>query len=146
MDGFTAIGGINLASAHIGGQLSLSGATLTNPNRLALQLQDLQAGTVILRDLREPPALVQFTLAQIGTLADDPASWPRQAAYEGFVYGASTNATLLARANGWAGCVAIPAATAPNPTSSWLRSTAAPAATRTPALSPSPSSALDGAP
>jgi hypothetical protein len=86
--GFTARGMLNLVGAHIGGQLAFDGATLTNPNGPALQLQDLRAGALFLRDLTEPPALVEFTHAQVATLNDEPASWPRQAILDGFVYDA----------------------------------------------------------
>jgi hypothetical protein len=87
-DGFTARGMLNLVGAHIGGQLAFDGATLTNPNGPALQLQDLRAGALFLRDLTEPPALVEFTHAQVAALNDEPASWPRQAILDGFVYDA----------------------------------------------------------
>jgi adhesin HecA-like repeat protein len=87
-DGFTARGMLHLVGAHIGGQLAFDGATLTNPNGPALQLQDLRAGALFLRDLTEPPALVEFTHAQVAALNDEPASWPRQAILDGFVYDA----------------------------------------------------------
>jgi type IV secretory pathway TrbD component len=83
--GFTATGEVNLLGANIGGMLDISGATLTNPDGYALDLQELRAGVLLLRDLNEPPELVDFTHAQVGALVDAPASWPRQAVLDGFV-------------------------------------------------------------
>jgi hypothetical protein len=40
-DGFTAKGEVNLGGAHIGGQLSLGGAQLTNPGGRALYADGL---------------------------------------------------------------------------------------------------------
>jgi len=89
-EGFTATGEISLSGAHIGGQLSFVRATLTNPSPggTALTLQDAQARALMIRDLTEPPTLVDFTHAQVGTLADEPASWPRRAMLDSFLYGA----------------------------------------------------------
>jgi hypothetical protein len=83
---FTSTGRIRLLGAHIGGQLNFTRATLTNPGGAALEMQGSRAGTLFLRELTEPPALVDFTGAQVGTLLDEPASWPRQARLDGFVY------------------------------------------------------------
>jgi hypothetical protein len=87
-EGFTAQGEINLLGARIGGQLDLTGATLTKVDGYALRLQELQANTLFLRDLTEPPAQVDFAHARVGMLVDEPASWPRQARLDGFVYDA----------------------------------------------------------
>jgi hypothetical protein len=62
-DGLTAEGGVRLGRAHIGGSLEFDGATLTNPDGYALDLQELRAGVLLLRDLNEPPELVDFTHA-----------------------------------------------------------------------------------
>jgi hypothetical protein len=86
--GFAATGEVNLLGAHLGGTLDVSEATLTNPDGYALDLQELRAGVLLLRDLDEPPRLVDFTHAQVGALVDAPASWPRQAVLDGFVYDA----------------------------------------------------------
>ena len=86
--GFAATGEVNLLGAHIGGTLDVSEATLTNPDGYALDLQELRAGVLLLRDLDEPPRLTDFTHAQVGALVDAPASWPRQAVLDGFVYDA----------------------------------------------------------
>jgi hypothetical protein len=87
-DGFTATGEVRLLGAHIGDQLDFSGATLINPNGRALQLQRLRTDALILRDLTEPPALVDFRGAQVGALVDEPGSWPRRADLDGFIYDA----------------------------------------------------------
>ena len=87
-EGFAATGEVNLMGAHIGGQLGLVGATLTNPNGPALRLQELRASGLLLRDLTDPPALIEFIHTQVGVLVDEPASWPHQAILDGFVYDA----------------------------------------------------------
>jgi hypothetical protein len=87
-EGFAATGEVNLMGAHIGGQLGLVGATLTNPNGPALRLQELRASALLLRDLTDPPALIEFIHTQVGVLVDEPASWPHQAILDGFVYDA----------------------------------------------------------
>jgi hypothetical protein len=101
-EGFTAHGEVRLVGAHIGGQLVLPGATLANPYGRALHLQELRAGALVLRDLTEPPELVDFAYAQVGVLADEPASWPRQALLDGFVYDALYDRPVSARQRlGW---------------------------------------------
>jgi hypothetical protein len=85
-EGFTAEGEVCLSGAHIGGQLSFDGATLTNPDGEALQLQDLQAGTLLLRLQAPPDGLVEFTHAHVGVLVENEASWPRGLYLDGFVY------------------------------------------------------------
>jgi hypothetical protein len=85
---FTASGEVRLSSAHIGGQLSFVGATFAKPGNQKLNLQETQVRTLLLRDLTEPPQVVDFSGAQVGTLLDDPASWPRQAVVDRFVYDA----------------------------------------------------------
>jgi hypothetical protein len=85
---FTATGEVDLRGAHIGGSLTFKGATFSNPHGHGLSLEDLQARALFLRGFLEPPALVELTHAQVGTLLDDPASWPREAILDGFVYDA----------------------------------------------------------
>jgi hypothetical protein len=85
-EGFTANGEVRLLGAHISGQLDLSRATFTNPDGIALSLQELRADALILRDLTQPPELVDFDYVHVGVLVDEPASWPRQAVLDGFAY------------------------------------------------------------
>jgi hypothetical protein len=85
-DGFNATGEVRLVGAQMSGQLDFSGATLTNPYGHALHLQELRAGALLLRNLTEPPALIEFTHAQVTALVDEPGSWPREAILDGFVY------------------------------------------------------------
>jgi hypothetical protein len=87
-EGFTVRGEVRLVGAKIGGQLNFRGATLTNPNGRALDLSDLRAGSLFMQDLTEPPGQVDLVHAQVGALLDEPASWPRQAVLDGFVYDA----------------------------------------------------------
>jgi hypothetical protein len=85
-DGFTAEGEVRLVGAQIGGQLDFRGAQLANPTGRTLDLEGLRAVALILRDLEGPLEDVDFTDAQVGSLVDDPASWPYRARLRGFVY------------------------------------------------------------
>jgi hypothetical protein len=85
-EGFGATGQVRLLGARISGQLDLGRATFTNPGGLALSLQELRANALLLRDLTQPPELVDFDYVHVGVLVDEPASWPRQAVLDGFAY------------------------------------------------------------
>jgi hypothetical protein len=85
-EGFRATGEMYLAGAHVGGTLSFDGATLGS-NHGALTLADLRATTLLLRP-GAAPGCVDLTHAQVGVLADDPASWPAQIRLRGFTYDA----------------------------------------------------------
>src|SRR5215211_224712 len=88
--GFSATGGVTFLGAKVGRQLDLSGAalTLTNPDKFALDLQELTASALILRGLVKPPELMRLTHAKVGALVDEPASWPSETILDGFVYDA----------------------------------------------------------
>jgi hypothetical protein len=85
-DGFSALGEVRLAGAHIGGTLDFSEATLRSPDRLTLNVPALRADGLFLRDLTEPPERADLTHAQVVKLADEPKSWPRRVSLDGFVY------------------------------------------------------------
>jgi hypothetical protein len=87
-EGFSATGEVSLIGAHVGGQLDFKGATLTNHKGRALMLQELRAGALIVRELTTPPKRAHFTHVRVGALVDEPASWPRRASLDGFVYDA----------------------------------------------------------
>src|SRR5215218_4811836 len=66
-DGFTAHGEINLLGAHIGGQLDLSGAKLTNPNGPALTADGLSVdGSMFCREGFAAKGEVRVPSAHIG--------------------------------------------------------------------------------
>jgi hypothetical protein len=54
--GFTAVGEVGLLGAHIGGQLDLSGASLANPNGLALNADRLTVDQDVASGAGSPPA------------------------------------------------------------------------------------------
>jgi hypothetical protein len=85
-DGFTATGEVRIVGARISGQLGLNGASLTNSNRWVLNLYALRAESLWLLDLPHRPRLVSFSSAQVGTLVDEPNSWPHIASLDGFAY------------------------------------------------------------
>jgi len=84
--GFSVHGEVDLEGARIGGGLVLDRATLTGPDRVALILVGLRARTLFLRELAQPPDKVVLVGAQVGTLLDDPASWPRTIDLSAFTY------------------------------------------------------------
>jgi hypothetical protein len=51
-------------------------------------LQELRASALLLRKLTKPPEQANFAHARVGALVIEPASWPRQADLNGFVYDA----------------------------------------------------------
>jgi hypothetical protein len=75
-DGFTATGEVRLVGAHVGGQLSFSGACLANPKGLALRMKGLRAAELVLLPRQRPDGIVDLTNAQVGSLSDNPATWP----------------------------------------------------------------------
>jgi hypothetical protein len=82
----TAEGEVALPGARIGGELSFVGARLTNPTKRALDLRELRCGALFLRLQAAPDGMVDFTDAQVRTLADDEATWPAVLRLRGFSY------------------------------------------------------------
>jgi hypothetical protein len=85
--GFTAHGEVNLRGARIGGQLSFVRATLDHPGRTALRLQEFEADALFLA-LTAPPSEIDFLQGRVGTLYDDPSTWPKTLRLVGFSYDA----------------------------------------------------------
>ncbi len=78
-DGFRAIGEIKLSGARIGGQLSCSGGRFENPQATILNLQEVHAHSLWLRDLSiETPGMVDLLGAKVSLLADDPEALASQ--------------------------------------------------------------------
>jgi hypothetical protein len=76
-EGFTATGEVRLVGAHVGGQLSFRGACLSNPEGLvALRLKGLRAVELVLLPRQRPDGIVDLTNARVGSLSDNPATWP----------------------------------------------------------------------
>jgi hypothetical protein len=85
--GFSAEGELNLHGAHIEGQLAFERAKLDSRDRPALNLQELQAMALFLRNLQAQPQQIDLRGAKVDRLVDDPTSWPRQLYLRGFEYG-----------------------------------------------------------
>ena len=85
-DGFHAQGQVSLQNAEIGGPLEFNRATITNPGGRSLMAQELRASALIFRELVPPPESVSLLAAKVGTLVDDPASWPYRLDLTGFTY------------------------------------------------------------
>jgi hypothetical protein len=83
----TIEGEVILTGAHISEHLGIVGATLTNPNGVALHLQNARIGTLLLHPAGKPSA-INLTHAQLGVLDDDPATWPDRLQLRGCTYDA----------------------------------------------------------
>jgi hypothetical protein len=84
--GFTAEGGIRLVGARIGDRLSFIGASMTNPDGLALDLERASADTLILRPRQPPEGGIDLTNTQVRAFSDDPATWSATMLLWGFTY------------------------------------------------------------
>jgi hypothetical protein len=78
-------GGVILTGANISGHLGLVGATINNPNGIALDLRNARIGTLLLHPTARPNA-INLIHAQLGVLYDDPATWPNQLQLRGCTY------------------------------------------------------------
>jgi hypothetical protein len=85
-DGLTVAGRLRLAGTVIGGSLTLASAVLANPGGSALDAKNLQAQEVVLQPAGPVDGEVDLRDAVIGTLRDDPASWPAQLRLDGLTY------------------------------------------------------------
>jgi hypothetical protein len=100
--GFTATGEVRLVGAHIGGQLSLRGVTLTNPGRIALRLQEARATTLFLEPKDRPDGGVDLTAARVGSFLDEQQTWPASLWLRRFVYDMLENDQVSVRDRlGW---------------------------------------------
>ena len=89
--------------ANIGDQLDCSGGTeLINPGGHALTAEGCQVGHALHFSLREPSvASVNLAYAEIGTLADNLASWPDTYNLVGFTYNSLSGDQDLDRRLTW---------------------------------------------
>ena len=79
-------GGIDLRRARVRGRLDLTGATLANSRGLALDLEAAEAAELRLLPRQAPDSGVDLSDARIGTLRDDPVTWPAELHLQGFTY------------------------------------------------------------
>jgi uncharacterized protein YjbI with pentapeptide repeats len=98
-------GEVRFLGANIGDQLDCSGGTeLINPSGHALNAEGCQVGRVLHFSLEEPSVgSVNLAYAQIGTLADNLASWPDTYHLVGFIYNSLGGDQDLKRRLTWIG-------------------------------------------
>ncbi|MFJ8804431.1 hypothetical protein [Streptomyces sp. NPDC102487] len=84
--GFTAHGEFSLYGAQVGARVDLRDASFSNPSGIALDFERLNASALYLLPRRAPDGLVDFSHAQIGTLHDDAATWPKHLDLRGLAY------------------------------------------------------------
>ncbi|MGX1274606.1 hypothetical protein [Streptomyces phaeoluteigriseus] len=84
--GFTARGEFSLYGAQVGARVDLREATFTNAGGLALDFERLTASALYLLTHRAPDGLVDLSHANIGTLHDNPATWPEHLDLRGLTY------------------------------------------------------------
>ncbi|MEW2354669.1 hypothetical protein [Spirillospora sp. NPDC029432] len=90
-NGFTADGQMQLGGAIVDGQLDLRDSRLRNPGRQALDLEAARAGELVLLPREAPDGAVNLTGARVGTLHDEPRTWPAVLHLDGFAYDALTD-------------------------------------------------------
>lgn len=87
-DGMSAVGGIRVAGATIGGGLSFTGARIRDDAGIALDAPALNAGELSLRLAEPAEGLVDLRHAHIKILRDDPNCWPSLLSIDGLTYDA----------------------------------------------------------
>jgi hypothetical protein len=85
-DEMTTQGGIRLAGATIGGELSLRQSRIHHATGIAVDAPTLHARELSLRSAEPIQGLVDLSHAQIGILRDDPQCWPDQLRLDGLTY------------------------------------------------------------
>ncbi len=74
--GLTVDGAVKLDGTHVGTELSFRAAELTHPGGIALSLRATRARDTDLRTRRPVEGTVDARNAHLGTLHDNPATWP----------------------------------------------------------------------
>lgn len=85
-DGMTSAGGIRVAGATIGGELSFKGARIRNGTGTALDAAALDAGELSLRLAEPAEGLVDLRHARVRIFRDDPGTWPSLLNIDGMTY------------------------------------------------------------
>ncbi|WP_299679775.1 hypothetical protein [uncultured Roseobacter sp.] len=128
--GITAEATVAINSATIDGQLDCDDAGFNATSGHALNAQGAKVRQAFFfRRVSTANGVINLTTAQVGTLVDDPESWPskERLILDGFIYSTVENATFLklthrldwlAKGSTWV------TSSTPSPTRSWPRSTA----------------------
>lgn len=85
-NGFTALGYVRLRGAKINGNLSITGVIRSPDTRYALHCSHLEAHEVYLKPAEPIDGVVSFAYAHVGTLHDDPETWPAKLRLNGLTY------------------------------------------------------------
>jgi hypothetical protein len=95
--GFTASGTVSFRGASIDGTLDLTSSCLSSPGGTALDLRSARVADLELRPARPPEGAVDLTAARIGSLTDDPATWPAVLDLRGCTYDTLAGAPATVR-------------------------------------------------
>ena len=85
-DGMDCAGGIRVAGAMIGGELSFKGARIRHTGGIALDAPALDASELSLRLAEPAQGLVDLHHARVKILRDDPGCWPAMLSIDGLTY------------------------------------------------------------
>ncbi|MEV4108135.1 hypothetical protein [Nonomuraea sp. NPDC049695] len=85
-DGFEASGCIRLRGARINGTLSLSGTIRSPDTRYALHASHMEVRELYLKPAEPIEGVVTLAHTTLGTLHDDPATWPEKLRLNGLTY------------------------------------------------------------
>jgi len=94
---FRADGEMSLIAARISGQLDLSGSTLGRDGGRALDLKTAEVSILHLLPAQCPVGVVDLSYAKVGTLGDEPASWPAKLDLKEFTYDSLANRKVSTR-------------------------------------------------
>ncbi len=84
--GFTALGCVRLRGARVNGSLSINGVLRSPDTPYALHASHLEAREVHLKYAEPVDGVVSLAHSRIGTLSDDPDTWPERLRLNGLVY------------------------------------------------------------
>ncbi|GAA3246712.1 hypothetical protein [Nonomuraea helvata] len=85
-DGFEASGCVRLRGARINGTLSLSGTIRSPDTRYALHASHMEVRELYLKPAEPIEGVVTLAHTTLGTLHDDPATWPEKLRLNGLTY------------------------------------------------------------
>ncbi len=85
-DGLTVAGRLRFGGTVVGGSLTLQQVVLANPGGIVLDGKGLQAWELVLWPAAPVEGEVDLRNAVLGSLRDDPATWPQRLRLDGLTY------------------------------------------------------------
>ncbi|WP_240776886.1 hypothetical protein [Nonomuraea basaltis] len=85
-DGFQADGCVRLRGARINGTFSLNGTVRSPDTRYALHMSHMEARELYLKPAEPIDGVVTLAHSKLGTLHDDPDTWPEKLRLNGLTY------------------------------------------------------------